>query len=199
MPAAPVAKENSVGFAIEEDLSPPSCSPSIRPIPAPLWRRVTGACRPGSASARQSTVSPQAPRVALLITGLGRNRVDTVRGHHRIAAGDQPELRRRYAGPVGVDRRRARLWARSIPGPAARSAGEQPCGRPVAGGESAPAGRDAGARADGGGHRRQRQRTLPGRCRRLAADPGARAGPGAGGDRAAGDRAAHPSRRTRRS
>lgn len=79
MPAVPVAKDMSVGVAIEEDLSPAELLAKYPPDPAaalafgaeslPAWRRYE----------RESAVSPQAPRAALIITGLGRNRVDTVR------------------------------------------------------------------------------------------------------------------------
>jgi hypothetical protein len=79
MPAAPVAKEITVGVAIEEDLSPAELLAKYPPDPAaalpagaeglPAWRRY----------GRQSTVSRDAPRVALVIAGLGRNRLDTVR------------------------------------------------------------------------------------------------------------------------
>jgi len=79
MPAAPVAKEQTLGVAIEEDLSPAALLAKYPPDPAaalqpgadgqPAWRRY----------GRTSTVSTQAPRVALIITGLGRDRVDAVR------------------------------------------------------------------------------------------------------------------------
>jgi len=79
MPAAPVAKEITVSVAIEEDLSPaellakypPDSSAALLPGPKdlPAWRRF----------GRASTISPEAPRVALIITGLGRDRIDTVR------------------------------------------------------------------------------------------------------------------------
>jgi hypothetical protein len=79
MPAGPVAKEIAVSVAIEEDLSPaellakyppdPNVALSPGPESLPAWRRF----------GRASTTSPEAPRVALVIAGLGRNRVDTVR------------------------------------------------------------------------------------------------------------------------
>jgi len=79
MPAAPVAKEISVSVAIEEDLSPAELLGKYPPDPSaalspgaedlPAWRRF----------GRASTISAQAPRVALIITGLGRDRIDTVR------------------------------------------------------------------------------------------------------------------------
>jgi polysaccharide deacetylase 2 family uncharacterized protein YibQ len=79
MPAAPVAKEQTLGVAIEEDLSPAELLAKYPPDPSAAlppggetlaaWRRF----------GRPSTVSPQAPRVALIITGLGRDRVDAVR------------------------------------------------------------------------------------------------------------------------
>jgi polysaccharide deacetylase 2 family uncharacterized protein YibQ len=93
MPAAPVAKESSVGFAIEEDLSPTELLAKYPPEPGaaleegdgnlPAWRRF----------GRPSTVSAQAPRVALLITGLGRDRVDTV----RAITGTPPETSLSFA------------------------------------------------------------------------------------------------------
>jgi hypothetical protein len=96
MPAAPVAKESSVGFAIEEDLSPSELLAKYPPDPSaalaegdgdqPAWRRF----------GRPSTVSAQAPRVALLITGLGRDRVDTV----RAITGTPPETSLGFAADV---------------------------------------------------------------------------------------------------
>jgi hypothetical protein len=93
MPAAPVAKESSVGFAIEEDLSPTELLAKYPPDPSaaleegdgnlPAWRRF----------GRQSAVSHQAPRVALLITGLGQNRIDTV----RAVTGTPPETSLSFA------------------------------------------------------------------------------------------------------
>jgi polysaccharide deacetylase 2 family uncharacterized protein YibQ len=93
MPAAPVAKEISVGFAIEEDLSPAELLAKYPPDPSaaleegdgnlPAWRRF----------GRPSTVSEQAPRVAILIAGLGRNRVDTV----RAITGTPPETSLSFA------------------------------------------------------------------------------------------------------
>jgi polysaccharide deacetylase 2 family uncharacterized protein YibQ len=79
MPAVPVAKEMTVGVAIEEDLSPaellarypPDPGAALSPGPAtlPAWQRF----------GRESAISTQARRVALVITGLGRDRIDTVR------------------------------------------------------------------------------------------------------------------------
>jgi polysaccharide deacetylase 2 family uncharacterized protein YibQ len=79
MPAAPVAKEIMVSVAIEEDLSPADLLTKYPPDPSvqlsagaeslPAWRRF----------GRDSAISPEAPRVALVITGLGRDRTDTVR------------------------------------------------------------------------------------------------------------------------
>src|SRR5262249_47045195 len=78
MPAAPVAKESSVSVAIEEDLSPAELLERYPPDPnailspgtdEPAWKRY----------GRASTVSRDARRVALVITGLGTNRTDTVR------------------------------------------------------------------------------------------------------------------------
>lgn len=93
MPSAPVAKEDSVGFAIEEDLSPADLMAKYPPDPAaalvegdgslPAWRRF----------GRPSTISAQAPRVALIITGLGRNRTDTV----RAITGTPPETSLSFA------------------------------------------------------------------------------------------------------
>ena len=93
MPAAPVAKEMSVGFAIEEDLSPAELLAKYPPNPGdalvegdgnlPAWRRF----------GRPSTVSRQAPRAALLITGLGRDRIDTV----RAITGTPPETSLSFA------------------------------------------------------------------------------------------------------
>ncbi len=79
MPAAPIAKEMTVSVAIEEDLSPADLLAKYPPDPGaalpvgaddlPAWQRF----------GRDSMISPQARRVALVITGLGRNRTDTVR------------------------------------------------------------------------------------------------------------------------
>ncbi len=79
MLAAPIAKNLPVDPEIMEDLSPaellakypPDPSVAIAPGAAELaaWRRY----------GRASTVAADAPRLALLITGLGRNRADTVR------------------------------------------------------------------------------------------------------------------------
>ena len=94
MPAAPVAKESSVSVAIEEDLSPAELLAKYPPDPgaallpgvegSPAWQRF----------GRQSTISPQAPRVALIITGLGRDRIDTV----RAITGAAPEASLSFAG-----------------------------------------------------------------------------------------------------
>lgn len=79
MPSAPVAKEVTVSVAIEEDLSPAELLAKYPPEPAaalspgpealPAWQRF----------GRPSPVSREAPRVSLVITGLGRDRIDTVR------------------------------------------------------------------------------------------------------------------------
>lgn len=79
MPAAPVAKDVAVSVAIEEDLSaaellakyPPDYSMALPSgtDDLPAWRRY----------GRESAISRQAPRVAVIIIGLGRNRIDTVR------------------------------------------------------------------------------------------------------------------------
>jgi uncharacterized protein len=79
MPAAPVAKESSVGFAIEEDLSPTELLAKYPPDPSAALEEGDGDMPAWQRFGRPSAVSPQAPRVALLITGLGRDRVDTVR------------------------------------------------------------------------------------------------------------------------
>jgi uncharacterized protein len=79
MPAAPVAKEISVGFAIEEDLSPTELLAKYPPDPSAALDEGDGNLPAWQRFGRPSAVSAQAPRVALLITGLGRNRVDTVR------------------------------------------------------------------------------------------------------------------------
>lgn len=79
MPAAPVAKETSVGFAIEEDLSPAELLAKYPPEPGVALEEGDGDLPAWQRFGRPSTVSPQAPRVALLITGLGRDRTDTVR------------------------------------------------------------------------------------------------------------------------
>lgn len=79
MPAAPVAKESSVGFAIEEDLSPSELLAKYPPDPSAALAEGDGNLAAWRRFGRPSTVSPLAPRVALVITGLGRDRVDTVR------------------------------------------------------------------------------------------------------------------------
>ena len=96
MPAVPVAKETAVSVAIEEDLSPAellakyppdlgaALSPGAEKLPA--WQRF----------GRQSTVSPKARRAALVITGLGRNRLDTV----RAITGAPPEASLSFDGNV---------------------------------------------------------------------------------------------------
>jgi len=93
MPAAPVAKENSVGFAIEEDLSPAELLAKYPPDPSAALPEGDGNLPAWQRFGRQSTVSPQAPRVALLISGLGRNRVDTV----RAITGTPPETSLSFA------------------------------------------------------------------------------------------------------
>jgi polysaccharide deacetylase 2 family uncharacterized protein YibQ len=94
MPAVPVAKDLTVSVAIEEDLSPSDLLAKYPPDPSaalptgtadlPTWKRFR----------RQSTVSVQAPRVALVITGLGRDRVDTV----RAITGAPPEASLSFRG-----------------------------------------------------------------------------------------------------
>jgi polysaccharide deacetylase 2 family uncharacterized protein YibQ len=79
MPSAPVAKETSVGFAIEEDLSPAELLAKYPPDPGAALVEGDGDLPAWQRFGRASTISRQAPRAALLITGLGRNRVDTVR------------------------------------------------------------------------------------------------------------------------
>jgi len=79
MAAEPAAKEISIAVAIEEDLSPAELLAKYPPEPSvglvagaadlPAWRRY----------GRASAVSASAPRAALVITGLGSDRVDTVR------------------------------------------------------------------------------------------------------------------------
>jgi polysaccharide deacetylase 2 family uncharacterized protein YibQ len=79
MPAIPIAKEVAVSVAIEEDLSPVELIAKYPPDPAaalpvgadilPAWQRF----------GRTSMISLEGRRVALVITGLGRNRIDTVR------------------------------------------------------------------------------------------------------------------------
>ncbi len=79
IPAIPVAKEVAVSVAIEEDLSPAELIAKYPPDPAaalpvgadnrPAWQRL----------GRTSMIALEARRVALVITGLGRNRIDTVR------------------------------------------------------------------------------------------------------------------------
>lgn len=79
MLAAPIAKNIPVDPEIMEDLSPAELlakyppGPGVAIVPGaaelPAWRRY----------GRTSTVAADAPRLALLITGLGRNRADTVR------------------------------------------------------------------------------------------------------------------------
>ena len=79
MPAAPAAKEIAVSVAIEEDLSPaellakyppdPGAALSAGPEGLPAWQRFR----------RESAISSEARRVAIVITGLGRDRIDTVR------------------------------------------------------------------------------------------------------------------------
>jgi hypothetical protein len=94
MPAIPVAKDVTVSVAIEEDLFPSELMSKYPPDPGaalvpgaqdlPAWRRF----------GRPSAVSAQAPRVALLITGLGRNRVETV----RAITGARPEASLSFDG-----------------------------------------------------------------------------------------------------
>lgn len=94
MPAVPVAKEITVNVAIEEDLSPTELLAKYPPDPGaalptgtadqPAWKRF----------GRQSTVSSQAPRVALVIAGLGRDRIDTV----RAITGAPPEASLSFSG-----------------------------------------------------------------------------------------------------
>jgi polysaccharide deacetylase 2 family uncharacterized protein YibQ len=96
MPSAPVAKESSVGFAIEEDLSPTELLAKYPPDPSAALEEGDGSLPAWQRFGRQSTVSPQAPRVALLITGLGRDRVDTV----RAITGTPPETSLSFAADV---------------------------------------------------------------------------------------------------
>jgi uncharacterized protein len=93
MPAAPVAKEISLGFAIEEDLSAAELLAKYPPDPSAALAEGDGNLPAWQRFGRQSTVSPQAPRVALLITGLGRDRVDTV----RAITGSPPETSLSFA------------------------------------------------------------------------------------------------------
>ena len=93
MPAAPVAKEISVGFAIEEDLSPSELLAKYPPDPSAALAEGDGNLPAWQRFGRQSTVSPQAPRAALLITGLGRDRIDTV----RAITGTPPETSLSFA------------------------------------------------------------------------------------------------------
>jgi polysaccharide deacetylase 2 family uncharacterized protein YibQ len=96
MPAVPVAKETAVSVAIEEDLSPAELLAKYPPDPdaalsagaqeLPAWQRF----------GRQSTVSSNARRAALVITGLGRNRLDTV----RAITGAPPEASLSFDGNV---------------------------------------------------------------------------------------------------
>ena len=93
MPAAPVAKEVSGGVAIEEDLSPTELLAKYPPDPSAALAEGDGSLPAWRRFGRSSTVSPQAPRVALLITGLGRNRTDTV----RAITGTPPEASLSFA------------------------------------------------------------------------------------------------------
>jgi polysaccharide deacetylase 2 family uncharacterized protein YibQ len=93
MPAAPVAKEISLGFAIEEDLSPTELLAKYPPDPGAALNEGDGSLPAWQRFGRPSTASSQAPRVALLITGLGRNRVDTV----RAITGTPPETSLSFA------------------------------------------------------------------------------------------------------
>jgi polysaccharide deacetylase 2 family uncharacterized protein YibQ len=93
MPAAPVAKEISLGFAIEEDLSPAELLAKYPPDPSAALEEGDGSLPAWQRFGRPSTVSPQAPRVALLISGLGRDRIDTV----RAITGTPPETSLSFA------------------------------------------------------------------------------------------------------
>jgi len=93
MPAAPVAKESSVGFAIEEDLSPTELLAKYPPDPGAALAEGDGSQPAWQRFGRPSTVSTHAPRVALLISGLGRNRIDTV----RAITGSPPETSLSFA------------------------------------------------------------------------------------------------------
>lgn len=93
MPAAPVAKDSSVGVAIEEDLSPIELIAKYPPDPSAALAEGDGSQPALQRFGRQNTVSAQAPRVALLITGLGHNRVDTV----RAITGTPPETSLSFA------------------------------------------------------------------------------------------------------
>ena len=92
-PAAPVAKEISVGFAIEEDLSPAELLAKYPPDPSAALEEGDGNLPAWQRFGRPSAVSPQAPRVALLIAGLGRDRIDTV----RAITGTPPETSLSFA------------------------------------------------------------------------------------------------------
>jgi polysaccharide deacetylase 2 family uncharacterized protein YibQ len=93
MPSAPVAKEISVGFAIEEDLSPAELLAKYPPDPSAALEEGDGSLPAWQRFGRPSSVSAQAPRAAFLIGGLGRNRVDTV----RAITGTPPETSLSFA------------------------------------------------------------------------------------------------------
>jgi uncharacterized protein len=88
IPAVPAAKYVPVPAEIREDLTPIELLAKYPPDPAarlepggaevPSWRRY----------GRASAISADAPRLALIITGLGRNRADTV----RAITGAPPEM-----------------------------------------------------------------------------------------------------------
>ena len=79
MAAAPVAKEMEVSVAIEEDLSPSELLTRYPPDPGAALAAGADTLPPWRRYGRSSAISPEARRVALVITGLGRNRTDTVR------------------------------------------------------------------------------------------------------------------------
>jgi hypothetical protein len=94
MPAAPVAKETTVSVAIEEDISPSDLLARYPPDPGAALSEGGGDQAAWRRFGRPSTVSAEAPRVALVITGLGRERTDTV----RAITGAPPEASLSFAG-----------------------------------------------------------------------------------------------------
>jgi polysaccharide deacetylase 2 family uncharacterized protein YibQ len=79
MAAAPVAKELEVSVAIEEDLSPSELLTKYPPDPSAALPAGTADLPPWRRFCRGSAISGEARRVALVITGRGRYRPDTVR------------------------------------------------------------------------------------------------------------------------
>jgi polysaccharide deacetylase 2 family uncharacterized protein YibQ len=79
MPEAPVAKEFTVSVAIEEELSPAELLAKYPPDPGAALPPGAGNLPAWQRFGRDSVISPHARRVGLVITGLGRNRIDTVR------------------------------------------------------------------------------------------------------------------------